>query len=104
MDWLPPLRYVIYGLFALWSLRGLGELFVGVFRLVRPDDDIPNFKLRPTAYYLASSFFTIAVTALLVWLYNSERLSEWWVFMAGTVVILPEVAYFSWSRTKGHKG
>ena len=100
MDWIPGMQYVIYGLFALWTLRGLGELFVGVFRVVRPNDDIPNFKLRPTGYYVGSSIFTLAVTGLLAWLFISDRLSAWWVFMAGTIVLVPEAIYFFSSRAK----
>lgn len=100
MDWLPGMRYVIYGLFAIWMLNALGGLFLGVFSLAKLAD-APSFKLRPTWYYFASSFYVLAVAGLLMWLYFSGVLDESWILLAGFVVFLPEVAYFFWSRTRG---
>lgn len=100
MDWLPGMRYVVYGLFAIWLLSALGGLFLGIFSIVRPEDS-PNLKLRPTWFYFASSSFTLAVTGLLMWLYFSGYLDESWILVAGLIVFLPEAAYFFWSRARG---
>ena len=91
------MQYVIYGVFIFWFACSIWPLIVVAQRLFWPEPD-PEKRVRPTAYYLLSFVFGIAVTGGLLWLYSSGYLSEWATVIIGWLVFLPESIYILWSQ------
>jgi len=91
------MSYFVYFLFTVWFLSGLGGLLAGGLIRFGPAD-APRVSPRPAWFHFASGFYTLAVAGVLLWLYRSDTITEWWVLIYGTVVFLPEIIYFVFSR------
>ena len=91
------MSYFVYFLFIVWFLSGLGGLLAGALIRFGPAD-APRVSPRPAWFQFATGLFTLTVASLLLWLYRSGTISEWWVLIFGSVILLPEVIYFLISR------
>jgi hypothetical protein len=93
-------EYAIYGVFVFWYLCSLPGLLIGLQFVARRD----RSPWRPLWYYFASFAFGITATSVLLWLYSSDRIDEWYTIMLGWVIFLPEAIYLLWSqRGRGNK-
>ena len=91
------MSYFVYFLFTIWFLSGLGALLAGALIRFGPAD-APRLSPRPAWFQFASGVYTLAVAGVLLWLYRSGMITEWWVLIYGSVVFLPEIFYFLFSR------
>jgi|KBSSwiStaDraftv2_1062776.scaffolds.fasta_scaffold101411_2 CDP-diglyceride synthetase len=91
------MSYFVYFLFTVWFLSGLGGLLAGALIRFGPAD-APRVSPRPAWFQFATGFFTLTIASVLLWLYQTETITGWWVFALGTVVLLPEIIYFLFSR------
>jgi hypothetical protein len=89
--------YFVYFLFVIWLLSGLGGLLAGALIKFGPAD-APRVSNRPAWFQFCSGLFTLAVAALLFWLYNSGSVGEWSVLIIGSVLFLPELLYMVASK------
>ncbi len=84
------MRYLVYFLFVVWLLSGLGGLLAGALIQFGPPD-APRVTPRPAWYQFATGLYTLIFAALIYWLYMNGTLTEWWVLIAGTVILIPEL-------------
>ena len=91
------MSYFVYFLFTVWFLSGLGALLGGALIRFGPAD-ARRVSPRPAWYQFASGVFTLVAASVLLWLYRAGTITEWWVLILGTVVLLPEISYFFLSR------
>ena len=91
------MKYVVYFLFAVWYLSALGNLLAGALIRFGPAD-APRISPRPAWFQFASGIFTLSIASVLLWFYRAGAITEWWVLIIGTVVLLPEMIYFLVSR------
>ncbi len=91
------MSYFVYFLFIIWFLSGLGGLLAGALIRFGPAD-APRVSLRPAWFQFATGLFTLAIASLLLWLYRTGTIGEWWVLILGSVVLLPEIIYFLFLR------
>ena len=90
------MKYFVYFLFTIWFLSGLGGLLAGVIIRFGPAD-APRVSPRPAWFQFASGFYMLVVAGVLLWLYQSGAITEWWVLIYGSVILLPEIVYFLFS-------
>jgi CDP-diglyceride synthetase len=93
------MSYFVYFLFVVWLLSGLGGLLAGVLIKFGPTD-APRVSNRPAWFQFVGGAYTLSVAALLFWLYRSGLISEWWVLIIGSVILIPEVLYMIFSRRR----
>ena len=91
------MSYFVYFLFIVWFLSGLGGLLAGALIRFGPPN-APRVSPRPAWFQFATGFFTLAVASVLLWLYRNGTITEWWVLICGSVVLVPEIIYFLFSR------
>ena len=91
------MSYFIYFLFVVWLLSGLGGLLAGALIKFGPAD-APRVSPRPAWFQFASGLYTLTVAGVLFWLYQTGAITEWWVLIYGTLILLPEVIYFLISK------
>ncbi len=91
------MKYFVYFLFVVWLLSGLGGLLAGALIQFGPAD-APRVSNRPAWFQFATGLFTLSVAATLFWLYRSGSITEWWVLIIGSVILLPELIYLLASR------
>ena len=97
------MSYFVFFLFIVWFLSGLGGLLAGALIRFGPAD-APRVSPRPAWYHFASGFYTLSVAGVLLWFYRAGTITEWWVLIYGSVVFLPEMIYFLFSRRKIRTG
>jgi len=84
------MRYLVYFLFVVWFLSGLGGLLAwGLIRFGPPD--APRVSPRPAWYQLATGLYTLILAAVIFWLYMNESITEWMVLIVGSVMLIPEL-------------
>ena len=93
------MTYIVYFLFVVWLLSGLGGLLAGALIKFGPAD-APRVSNRPAWSQFASGLYTLTVAAVLFWLFRSGAISEWWVFILGTVILIPELLYTLLARRR----
>ena len=93
------MTYFVYFLFVVWLLSGLGGLLAGVLIKFGPAD-APRVSNRPAWFQFLSGLFTLSVAAVLFWLYRSGAITEWWVLIIGSVILLPELLFMILSRRR----
>ena len=91
------MSYFVYFLFVVWLLSGLGGLLAGVLIKFGPAD-APRVSNRPAWFQFLTGLFTLSVAGILFCLYRSGSITEWWVLIIGSVVLLPEILYAIFSR------
>jgi len=91
------MSYFVYFLFTIWFLSGLGGLLAGALIRFGPAG-APRVSPRPAWFQFATGFYTLAVAGLLLWLYRIGTITEWWVLIYGSSILLPEIIYFLFSR------
>ena len=91
------MSYFVYFLFVVWLLSGIGGLLAGALIKFGPAD-APRVSNRPAWFQFLTGLFTLSVAAILFWLYRSGSITEWWVLIYGTVILLPEIIYLLLSR------
>ena len=91
------MSYFVYFLFVVWLLSGIGGLLAGALIKFGPAD-APRVSNRPAWFQFLTGLFTLSVAAILFWLYRSDSITEWWVLIYGTVILLPEIIYLLLSR------
>jgi hypothetical protein len=91
------MSYFVYFLFIVWLLSGLGGLLAGALIQFGPTD-APRVSNRPAWFQFITGLFTLSVAALLFWLYRSGSITEWWVLIIGSVILIPELLYLLVSR------
>jgi hypothetical protein len=87
------MKYIVYFLFVVWILSGLGGLLAGALIRFGPAN-APRVSARPAWFQFLTGFYTLTVAAVLFWLYRSGAITEWWVFILGSVVFVPELLFF----------
>ena len=87
------MSYLVYFLFVVWYLSALGNLLAGALIVFGPKD-APRVSPKPAWFLFASAIYMIVVASILVWLYRNDSITEWWVLVLGTVVLLPELILF----------
>ena len=93
------MTYFVYFLFVVWLLSGLGGLLAGVLIKFGPAD-APRVSSRPAWFQFLTGLFTLSVAAILFWLYRSGAITEWWVLIIGSVILIPELLYMILSRRR----
>lgn len=92
------MRYLVYFLFVVWLLSGLGALLAGALIQFGPAD-APRISPRPAWYQFATGLYTLSATAIIFWLFMNDSITEWWVLIVGTVMLFPELlARLYWKR------
>ena len=93
------MSYFVYFLFVIWLLSGLGGLLAGALIKFGPKD-APRVSNRPAWFQFAGGIYTLSVAAILFWLYRSGSISEWWVLILGSVILIPELLYMLVARRR----
>ena len=93
------MSYFVYFLFVVWLLSGLGGLVAGALIKFGPAD-APRVSNRPAWFQFGGALFTLSVAAILFWLYRSGSISEWWVLILGSVILIPELLYMLVARRR----
>ena len=93
------MTYFVYFLFVVWLLSGLGGLLAGVLIKFGPAD-APRVSNRPAWLQFMTGLFTLSVAAILFWLHRSGAITEWWVLIIGSVILIPELLYMILSRRR----
>ena len=91
------MTYFVYFLFVIWLLSGLGGLLAGALIRFGPAN-APRVSPRPAWFQFLAGFYTLTVAAVLFWLYQGGSITEWWVLILGSVIFIPELLYFVFSR------
>jgi hypothetical protein len=71
----------------------LGGLLAGVLIKFGPAD-APRVSNRPAWFQFLTGLFTLSVAAILFWLHRSGAITEWWVLIIGSVILIPELLYY----------
>ena len=93
------MTYFIYVLFAIWLLSGLGSLLAGALIKFGPAD-APRVSNRPAWFQFLTGAFTLSVAAILFWLYRASSITEWWVLIIGSVILVPELLYMFFAKSR----
>lgn len=93
------MTYLVYFLFAVWTLSGLGGLLAGALIRFGPAD-APRLSPRPAWFQFASGFYRLSAGGLIFWLYENGSITEWWVLALGTVIFIPELLYLLYSKRR----
>ncbi|CAN5419005.1 hypothetical protein BH18ACI3_BH18ACI3_18210 [soil metagenome] len=93
------MTYFVYFLFVIWLLSGLGGLLAGALIKFGPAD-APRVSTRPAWFQFASGFYTLSAAGVIFWLYMSGVLTEWWVLIVGTGVLIPELLFTLFGRRR----
>ncbi len=84
------MRYLVYFLFVVWLLSGLGALLAGALIHFGPAD-APRVSPRPAWYQFATGLYTLILAGVIFWLYMNDSITEWWVLIVGSVMLIPEL-------------
>jgi hypothetical protein len=90
---------LVYFIFVVWLLSGLGGLLAGALIKFGPAD-APRVSNRPAWFQFLTGMFTLCVAALLFWLYRSDAITEWLVLLIGSVILLPELIFALFARRR----
>ena len=88
------MSYLVYFLFIIWILSGLGGLLAGALIKFGPAD-APRVSNQPAWFQFLTGAYKIAMTVVIWWLYSTGVITSWWVLVVGVLVALPEI--ISWA-------
>jgi CDP-diglyceride synthetase len=91
------MTYFVYFLFVVWLLSGLGGLLAGALIRFGPPN-APRVSPKPAWFQFLTGFYTLAVAAVLFWLYRGGAITEWWVLILGSVIFIPELLFMVLGR------
>ena len=94
------MRYFVYFLFVIWLLSGLGGLLAGALIKFGPAN-APRVSTRPAWFQFASGLYTLAAAGIILWLYLTGAVTEWWVLIIGSVIFIPELLYMLFGKRFG---
>ena len=93
------MTYFVYFLFVIWLLSGLGGLLAGALIRFGPAN-APRVSPKPAWFQFGMGIFTLTVAAVLFWLYRSGAITEWWVLILGSVILLPELLFMVFGKRR----
>jgi hypothetical protein len=90
-------RWIVYGALGIWISGALVDLAVAMMRVLYSTGEYGR-PVRPAWSYFVNGIGCLFVYGTLTWLFYWEYLGEWSAVIIGTLIAIPEFAYFFWSR------